>query len=113
MIGVESWEKRGAQLVRYLGKEVNGELQMGAVSGLADMHAREADRVLLAALPALTEQNRKLALDALVSRESAINLLHGIQSGRILKTWLSDKQSTELFRHSDAKVQQLAKESLK
>ena len=41
VLGVEPWEKRGAQLVRYLGNK-NAELQMGAVSGLGDVHSPEA-----------------------------------------------------------------------
>lgn len=69
MLGVETWEKRGAQLARYLGKDVDGELQMGAVSGLADMRSREADRALSGAIDNLTEQNRKLASEALKGRE--------------------------------------------
>jgi putative heme-binding domain-containing protein len=60
MLGVEPWEKRGEQLARYL-KHENAELQMGAVSGLSDMKSPEAAKALTAALPTLTEGNRKLA----------------------------------------------------
>jgi putative membrane-bound dehydrogenase-like protein len=64
MLGVESWEKRGEQLEKYL-KHDNAELQMGAVSGLSDVKSPEAAKALEAALPALTENNRKLAEDGL------------------------------------------------
>ena len=87
MIGVEPWEKRGRQLVRYLGKEVNSELQMGAVSGLADMRSARADRALLQALPQLTERNRKLALDALA------------KSGKLPESLSDEKQSAELLKN--------------
>jgi hypothetical protein len=64
MLGVEPWEKRGRQLARYL-EHKNGELQMGAVSGLGDVKSPEAAKALSAALPNLTEGNRKLAEEAL------------------------------------------------
>jgi hypothetical protein len=64
MLGVEPWEKRGQQLARYLEHD-NAELQMGAVSGLSDMKSPNAAKALEAALPALTESNRKLAEDGL------------------------------------------------
>jgi putative membrane-bound dehydrogenase-like protein len=64
MLGVEPWEKRGEQLARYL-KNENAELQMGAVSGLADVKSPEASSALKAALPTLTEKNRNLAEEGL------------------------------------------------
>ena len=63
MLGVEPWAKRGDHLVRYLTHE-NAELQMGAVSGLADVNAPQATEALVGAIPTLTEGNRKLAIDA-------------------------------------------------
>ncbi|MEA2736194.1 MAG: hypothetical protein QOE14_2645, partial [Humisphaera sp.] len=64
MLGVEPWEKRGDQLTRYL-KNENAELQMGAVSALADVKSPEASSALKAALPTLTEKNRNLAEEGL------------------------------------------------
>ena len=43
MLGVEPWEKRGEQLARYLKPGTHEELQMGAVSGLADVDAPAGD----------------------------------------------------------------------
>ncbi len=68
VLGVESWDKRGQQLGGYLGKDVNAELQMGAVSGLGDVDSPEATAALKKALPDLTEHNRKLAEAALKRR---------------------------------------------
>ncbi|MEO6436300.1 MAG: hypothetical protein ABIP55_11155, partial [Tepidisphaeraceae bacterium] len=65
MLGAEPWDKRGQQLVRYL-SDKNAELQMGAVSGLADVNAPQATAALLEATPTLTEGNRTLALNALL-----------------------------------------------
>jgi putative membrane-bound dehydrogenase-like protein len=66
MLGMESWDKRGGQLARYLGKGVNAELQMGAVSGLADVNSPRATAALIDALSSLSDHNRELALDALL-----------------------------------------------
>ena len=64
LLGVDSWDRRGAQLVRYLGKGVDAELQQGAVSALGDMPAPEATHALLSGMEQFSPQNRKLAIDA-------------------------------------------------
>ena len=66
MLGMESWEKRGAQLLRYLPKDINAELQMGAVSALGDLSSPESTAALIAALDHLKGHNRELALDSLL-----------------------------------------------
>jgi hypothetical protein len=66
MLGMESWEKRGAQLGRYLSKGANAELQMGAVSALGDLSSPQATAALVAALDFVKGHNRELALDALL-----------------------------------------------
>jgi hypothetical protein len=75
MLGMESWEKRGAQVVRYLAKGTHGELQMGAVSALGDMPSPQAATALIAALEHLKGTNRELALDALLRDEPRIGAL--------------------------------------
>ncbi|MGZ8899588.1 MAG: c-type cytochrome, partial [Limisphaerales bacterium] len=108
MIALEPWEKRGQQLVRYLGKDVNAELQMGAVSGLIDMHFPIAERALIEALPDLTERNRSLALDALVGRDSAADLLSAIESGKLLKASITEKHLASLLQHQNAAIRERA-----
>jgi hypothetical protein len=66
MLGMEPWEKRGAQLVRSLSRDANTELQMGAVSALGDISSPQATAALVAALDDLRGNNRELALDALL-----------------------------------------------
>ncbi|HTL29307.1 MAG TPA: hypothetical protein VL282_08800, partial [Tepidisphaeraceae bacterium] len=61
MLGAQPWSKRGAQLSKYLAKETNAELQMGAVSALVDVKGPEATKALEESLPNLTEKNRELA----------------------------------------------------
>ncbi|HVK58635.1 MAG TPA: hypothetical protein VM735_07640, partial [Candidatus Kapabacteria bacterium] len=112
MLGVEPWDKRGGQLAQYLSKDINAELQMGAVSGLVDMHSRAADQALIAALSALTEHNRNLALDALVTRDSAADLLRAIDSGKIRRNLVGEKHRAELLGRFEAAELQYAKKVL-
>ncbi len=65
ILGADTWQTRGEQLKKYLTKDTNAELQMGAVSAVADMHTTEAARVLSDAIPNLTDKNREIALERL------------------------------------------------
>lgn len=77
ILGLETWEKRGAQLARYLTKDTNKELQMGAVSALADIPSPEAATALRNALPDLAAHNRQLAQDALARKEKSAAIDRG------------------------------------
>ena len=84
MIALQPWEKRGAQLVRYLSKDSHSELQMGAVSGLVDMPVKQAGGELIKALHYLEGQNRDLALEGLLRDDSRRTLLlDALEDGRI------------------------------
>lgn len=61
MIAMQPWEKSGDRLTKYLKKGTNAELQMGAVSGLADMKSSNASAALRGALHDLGPANRDLA----------------------------------------------------
>lgn len=65
MIAMLDWERCRSDLAKYL-KDSNGELQMGAVSGLSDIPQPEAATMLLESYGKLTEQNQKLAQSALL-----------------------------------------------
>jgi hypothetical protein len=97
MLGVEPWDKRGAQLAKYLGKDVNGELQMGAVSGLGDVKHAAATEALIAALPNLTEGNRKLAIEALLRDDARMGALReAMKSGKVDASLLDAGQRARL-----------------
>ena len=49
MVALADWN-RAPVLTKYLGKDVNAELQMGAVSGLADVESPKAGELLLAGI---------------------------------------------------------------
>jgi putative membrane-bound dehydrogenase-like protein len=97
MLGVESWDRRGKQLVKYLPKEVHGELQMGAVSGLADVDRTEAGKALAESLRFLEGQNRALALDALLRNSERREMLRqAIAAGIVHKEELNESQRGKL-----------------
>ncbi len=105
MIALESWDRAGEQLKRYLAKGVHAELQMGAVSGLSDVDRPEAAPLLLSALPHLSAENRRLALDALVRTESRMRvLLDAIEAGTLAANALSERQSQRLRNAKDETV---------
>jgi putative heme-binding domain-containing protein len=70
IIALDTWEKRGGQLTKYLAAGTHPELQMGAVSGLSDLDAPPVAEKLLAGMDGYTANNRKLAIDALLRTES-------------------------------------------
>jgi hypothetical protein len=97
MLGVEPWDKRGEQLARYFGKTVHAELQMGAVSGVGDVRDARATAALIAALPGLTDGNRKLALRALVRDEQRIAALRqAVEAGTIDAALIDDETKQRL-----------------
>src|SRR4029077_19086869 len=65
VIAMDTWEKRGDHLVKYLARGTHAELQMGAISGLSDMAAPPVAERLLAGIDYYSAANRGLAFDAL------------------------------------------------
>lgn len=114
MIALEGWDRRGEQLAKYLGKEINAELQMGAVSGLADIESPRATRALLDNWDHYVPRNRELALDALLrSTDRVAALLDAVQAGRVKRESLGDERMRKLIEHADDKLRSRAREVLK
>jgi putative membrane-bound dehydrogenase-like protein len=101
MLGVDAWNRRGKQIVKYLPKGTNDELQMGAVSALGDMPSAEATAALLDSFEGLSANNRNLALDALVrSDDRMAALLDRLESKRIAGAALSERHIKRLKSHA-------------
>jgi len=97
MLGAEPWDKRGAQLTRYVAKGTHAELQAGAVAAMGDVDAPEATAALLAALPGLTPDNRNAALDTLLRNDSRTRALRvAVDSGKVERAWLGDARLSRL-----------------
>ena len=112
MIAMAGWDKSGPQLVRYLADGVSAELQMGAVSGLADIRPDgRAIAPLIEAFPRLSKRNQRLAFEALIRTEMrAMALLKAIESQRIPKESVDKKM---LLEHQSKSVRSRAREILK
>jgi len=108
MLGVETFARRGAQLVKHLAPDAHAELQMGAVSALADIGGPEALGALLNSLPGLAEGNRELALDAL---EKSPALLAQALGGGPTRTLFSTQRLQRLREHPDAAIREAAQKS--
>jgi hypothetical protein len=97
MIALDAQKPRLLQLAGYLTKDTDAELQMGAVSGLADVNDPKAARLLAAALVDLTPANRTLAIDGLLRSDERITVLRGLlDSGKLAPDSLSAAQRQKL-----------------
>lgn len=84
MIGLEPWDKRGAQLARYLAEGTNPELHQGAICALGDLPSPEVPAALIANLKHFSPSNRNWAIEALVRDEGRrAALLDAIEAGKI------------------------------
>jgi hypothetical protein len=114
ILGAEPWEKRGGQLSRYLAKGTHEELQMGAVSGAADVDSPAATAALIDALPGLTDENRNLALDALLRNDSRINaLLDAVAANKVERAALGSTRVQKLTNHADESIRRRTKDVLR
>jgi putative heme-binding domain-containing protein len=112
MIAMDEWDRRAAQLLKYLESE-QAELQMGAVSGLADVDSLHATRALLNGLSQLTKRNRSLALAALVRNESRMaSLLDAIEARRLKESDLNQESLNALLGSSNEAIRRRAKRLL-
>ena len=97
MIALDPTNDHLTQLAKYLAKDADEELQMGAVSGMSDVDSEAAAGFLASALPDLAKGNQSLAIDALLRTESRTSLLLGLlRSGKLKAAALSETQQRKL-----------------
>ena len=97
MIAVLPWERVGAQLTRYLSRDVDPELQMGAIGGLSDLDDSRAADALVRHVPQYTERNRGLAINALLKTDTGrAKLRAGLAGGVVQEAWLTPEQRQKL-----------------
>ena len=109
IIPLDDWQKRSAQLQKYLGKAIHEELQMGAISGISDVDRPEIPELLIRDLSHFSDRNRQLALDALLRTESrCAALLAAIEKGGITAESVSEKRRVALLKHSSAAIRERA-----
>jgi putative membrane-bound dehydrogenase-like protein len=113
MIALAGWEKRGAQLAKYLAKGTHNELTMGAISGLCDVDSPKVAALLLDGLSHFSPGNRKLAVDALLRTDDRTTaLLDALQAGKVKRALLSDAQVKALRNHKNRALRNRADKML-
>lgn len=97
MIAVLPWDRVGAQLTRYLSRDVDPELQMGAIGALSDLQDDRASDALVQHFPQYTDRNRALAINALLkSAAGRAALKAAIARGAVPDAWLTPEQRQKL-----------------
>jgi len=113
MIAMLPWKECGDQITRYTRKDVNAELQQGAVSGLGDIPHQAATTALLSALPHLSTGNQKFAAEALLRTPERITaLLAAIADGKIKPAMISASVKKRLHEHPNETVQSTSRRLL-
>lgn len=108
MVSMRGWSGAGAQLTGYLSSN-DQQLQMGAVSGLADIPEPPAVTALISCLPQLTEKNRKLALEGLLRSEERIrSLLESCVEGNTSVDLIAPAIRKRLSETENAELKKLA-----
>jgi hypothetical protein len=107
IIGVDTWDRRGAQLSHYLkkGKGIDDELVQGAIGGLGTMRSPHVVQAILSEFGHYNDENRGFALDALLrdpQRTSA--LLDALESGRVKQADLGTGRIAKLTHSSDSTI---------
>lgn len=97
MIAVLPWDRAGATLIRYLSRDVDPELQMGAIGGLSDLQDDRSLDALVRHFPQYTERNRGLAINALLKTDGGrTRLKSALASGVVQDAWLTAEQRAKL-----------------
>lgn len=110
LVAMAGWEAASPQLMRYLDADVHDELQMGAVSGLADIRSPEVDSVLLGHFDAYARYNRHLALEGLMRTDERANaLLDAVEQGTVPRDSLGTDRIQRLREHPSEPIQRRAR----
>lgn len=97
MLAVLPFDRVGAQLARYLSKDVDPELQMGAIGALADLQDPRAAEALVLHIGQYTERNRGLAIAGLMKSEAGRSRLKAaVVAGTVSDAWLTPEQRAKL-----------------
>jgi hypothetical protein len=105
IVAMSPWPACREQLERYLSKNVNAELQMGAVSGLGDVEEIEAAELLAKHLTELSAANQKLALAALMRYDQRQQLLlAAMEDQRIAPSAITNADQQKLIGSTNSDV---------
>jgi hypothetical protein len=109
MVALRDWSMAKPQLEKYLQKGINDELQMGAVSGLADVRDMKAAEMLIGAYGYLSDHNRSLALEGMLRDDAKILLtLQAIENSNLPPELKKNEMVLKLREHSNAEIRKQA-----
>ena len=109
MVALLDWSMAKPQLEKYLQKGVHDELQMGAVSGLADVRDVTAAEMLIGAYGYLSDHNRRLALEGMLRDDAKILLtLRAIENSSLPPELKKNEMVLKLREHSNAEIRKQA-----
>ncbi|HXY33116.1 MAG TPA: hypothetical protein VEI07_02750 [Planctomycetaceae bacterium] len=113
ILGVDSWNHRGAQLLRYLVKGVDDELQQGAIGGLSDMHSPCVAPAILSGFAHYDPENRGFALKALLrDRDRTFVLLEAVEAGTVKAADLGAERLAVLINNPDPSIRERSRRLL-
>lgn len=109
VVALQDWSVAKPQLEKYLQKGVHDELQMGAVSGLADVRDPQAAEMLIGAYEYLSAHNRKLALEGMLREDAKILLtLQAIEKSQLPAELKKNEKVLKLKEHANAEIRKQA-----
>jgi len=113
ILGLDTWNHRGAQLFRYVLVGVDDELQQGAIGGLSDMRSPCVAPALLSGFPHYSAENRGFALRALLrDRDRTFVLLEAIEAGTVKAADLGSERLAILINNPDPSIRERARQLL-
>jgi hypothetical protein len=114
MVALRDWAIAGPQLLRYLQKGVHNELQMGSISGLADVRQPEVAGHLINGYQHFSAHNRELVIKALIrSEDRCLALLQALADGKLAADVKQHASVRKLTEHESEAVRQAAQNVLK
>jgi hypothetical protein len=113
ILGLDTWNHRGAQLFRYVLKGVDDELQQGAIGGLSDMRSPGVAQAVLSGFSHYDPENRGFALKALMrDRDRTFVLLDAVAVGTVKAADLGAERLTQLVNNPDPSIRERARQLL-
>jgi hypothetical protein len=111
ILGLDTWNHRGAQLFRYLVKGVDDELQQGAIGGLSDMRSPCIAQALLSGFAHYEPENRGFVLRALLrDRDRTFVLLEAIEAGTVKAADLGSERLVKLINNPDPSIRERSRQ---
>lgn len=103
MLGLDTWERRGQLVEKYLLQASIPELQMGAANALADMEHPTATAVLMEQVPTFSNKVRHSAIEWLLhSVRHQQRVIEQLEKGTFQRGWLDAQQRETVLKIEDS-----------